>query len=95
MTTVTLVRRPPQDSAWGLFLRIAGWVLSLFIAYLIVRAGVRAGVQVLVDQGRANRELLQAQTALLSQIVKRESSETAAATVDTSDANAWDQLRNR
>jgi hypothetical protein len=77
-----------------ILLLVAAWLLSLFIAYLIVRAGVRAGVQVLVDQGRANRELLQAQNALLTQLVKRETSAISTGS-GAEGASAWDKLRNQ
>jgi hypothetical protein len=88
---------PKASTGLGLavnLLLVAAWLLSLFIAYLIVRAGVRAGVQVLVDQGRANRELLQAQNALLSQLVKRETSAISTGS-GAEGASAWDKLRNQ
>lgn len=72
----------------------AAWILTLYIAYLIVRAGVRAGVQVLIDQGRVNRELMQAQNAILTQLVKG-GIPTPSASASADDGAAWDKLRNQ
>ena len=79
-------------SLFVIVLMIAAWLLSLFIAYLIVRSGVKAGVQALVDQGRVERELMQAQTMLLNQLVKRNAPAPAPNTL-ADDTSAWDELQ--
>ena len=65
---------PAAESAShvGLYvaLLVAGWVLSLLIAFWLIRAGVRGGVRELVEQNRQQVALLQNQSALLSQLVK-------------------------
>lgn len=49
-------------------LAIAGWALSFFIAFWIIRAGVRGGVRELVEQNRQHLALLHSQAAHQSQL---------------------------
>lgn len=55
-----------------LYLVVLGlaWVLSLAIAFLLVRAGVREGVRELVEQNRQQIALLRSQSGHLAELVK-------------------------
>lgn len=91
----------PQPSAGLsitiLLLGVAAWVLSLFIAFWIVRAGVRAGIQQLVEQGRQQRDLIQAQVGLLNQLLKQQAGKnesTPEGKADADSATAWEKMRS-
>jgi hypothetical protein len=66
---------PPAESGSHIALYVAlligGWVLSLLIAFWLIRAGVRGGVRELAELSRQQLTQLQNQSAQLSQLVRQ------------------------